>query len=95
VAWNGFRESPWFGQGLGYSIPIASWSIMASDTDLFMVHDFYLYVLLKFGMLGVWWPRPSKQRRTRPASPPCLRTKLPPVGAIKFSPLQWSLGSPS
>jgi O-antigen ligase len=53
AAWSGFTESPIFGQGLGYRMPIGAWSIAPSDDDLFMIHNFYLYVLLKFGIIGV------------------------------------------
>lgn len=52
-AWNGFRNSPLFGQGLGYRMPVGLWSIQDSQDDLFMIHNFYLYILLKFGIVGI------------------------------------------
>src|SRR5205823_3573620 len=52
-AWNAFENSPLFGQGLGYRMPIGLWSIQESQDDLFMIHNFYLYILLKFGIVGI------------------------------------------
>jgi len=52
-AWNGFQKSPLLGQGLGYRMPVGLWSIQESQDELFMIHNFYLYILLKFGMVGV------------------------------------------
>jgi hypothetical protein len=52
-AWDGFRRSPVFGQGLGYAIPQVFMDTGPIDSDLFMVHDFYMYVPLKFGIIGI------------------------------------------
>ncbi len=53
-AWNGFQQRPLFGQGLGYKIP----TVLLKDDrwyedDLYLIHNFYLYILLKFGMAGI------------------------------------------
>jgi hypothetical protein len=53
-AWEGFQKSPLLGQGLGYRMPIVllrddQWY----DSDLYLIHNFYLYVLLKFGVVGI------------------------------------------
>jgi len=53
AAWNGFMARPVFGQGLGYRMPTALWSIQESSNDLFFIHNFYLYVPLKFGLVGI------------------------------------------
>jgi O-antigen ligase len=49
-----FLKSPILGVGLGYKMP----PLFAVETnlyipDLYIVHNFYLYVLAKFGLLGV------------------------------------------
>jgi hypothetical protein len=56
AAWNGFQSRPVFGQGLGYRMPLAVWSTDPADpatNDLFLIHNFYMYVPLKFGLVGV------------------------------------------
>jgi O-antigen ligase len=52
-AWEGFRQSPVFGQGLGYAIPTVFTDNGLVDSGLFIVHDFYMYVPLKFGVIGI------------------------------------------
>ncbi|HXZ42725.1 MAG TPA: O-antigen ligase family protein [Terriglobales bacterium] len=53
AAWHGFQARPLLGQGLGYRMPTGVWSTLPSDDDLFLIHNFYLYVPLKFGLAGI------------------------------------------
>lgn len=54
AAWQGFRERPLFGQGLGYKMQSVLWATdNSTTTDLYMIHNFYLYVPLKFGIVGI------------------------------------------
>lgn len=50
LAWDVFQRSPIFGQGLGYQLP--SMRLLGSETNLYMLHDFYFYLLVKFGIVG-------------------------------------------
>jgi O-antigen ligase len=53
-AWQAFRERPILGQGLGYqtNTPYVYATTIQVNAAYF-TNDFYLYVLCKFGLLGV------------------------------------------
>ena len=53
-AWNAFTASPIVGQGLGYKMPTVFQLGMEYYTpEMYFVHNFYFYVLAKFGLLGI------------------------------------------
>ncbi len=54
IAWDDFRQRPLFGQGLGYQIP----TVLLTDgqwheDQLYFIHNFYLFILVKFGVVGI------------------------------------------
>jgi O-antigen ligase len=52
-AWAAFAEYPLTGQGLGYRMPTDyQVGVVTIAPEGFFVHNFYLYVLAKFGVLG-------------------------------------------
>jgi O-antigen ligase len=53
-AYVAFRESPIFGQGLGYRLPtVFDVGNLAIAENFFFVHNYYAWVLCKFGIIGV------------------------------------------
>lgn len=52
-AWQAFAANPLVGQGLGYRLKTTSESgTELVNTDSFLVHNYYLYLIAKFGIAG-------------------------------------------
>lgn len=54
IAWDDFQQRPVFGQGLGYQIP----TVLLTDgqwheEQIYFIHNFYLFILVKFGVVGI------------------------------------------
>jgi len=53
-AWNAFAASPVFGQGLGYKMEtVFRLGFDYYIPEMYFVHNFYFYILAKFGLLGL------------------------------------------